>query len=212
MSKLEVESWQERSTAMIVTVASFKGGVGKSTSALHLASYLQTKAPTLLVDGDLNRSALQWSASGLLPFKVVDEKQAVKFARQYDHIVVDTPARPALEELKTIAEGCDLLVLPTSPDALAMGATLQMVDALRSLKTDYRILLTLIPPAPSKVGQEARESLEKAGLPLFKSGIRRLAVFQRAALEGVPVNQVKGDSYSGIAWGCYREVGKEILK
>jgi chromosome partitioning protein len=53
-------------------------------------------------------------------FKVVDEKQAVKFARQYEHIIIDTPARPAPDELQTIAEGCDLLILPTSPDAFSL--------------------------------------------------------------------------------------------
>lgn len=195
---------------MIVTVASFKGGVGKTTTALHLAAYLQQHAPTLVVDGDLNRSASEWASREKLPFKVVDEKQAIRFAKQYEHIVIDTPARPAPEELKTLAEGCDLLVLPTSPDALALSAMLQMVAALHALTSNYRILLTLIPPHPSKVGAEARATIENASLPIFKSEIRRLAVFQRAVLEGVRVCDVK-DPYAKNAWRCYTTVGEEIL-
>ncbi len=86
-----------------------------------------------------------------------------------------------------------------------------MVDSLHSLKTHYKILLTLIPPHPNKTGDEAKNAITDAGLPIFSTGIRRLAVFQKAALEGVPVNQVKGDAYAGIAWRCYSDVGKEIL-
>ncbi|MEM9772146.1 MAG: ParA family protein [Cyanobacteria bacterium P01_D01_bin.73] len=195
---------------MILTIASFKGGVGKSTTALHLAAYLHQKAPTLLVDGDLNRSALGWAERGSLPFKVCDEKQAVKFARQYEHIVIDTPARPDPDELKTVAEGCDLLILPTSPDALAMSAMIQMVEVLRGLDAKFKVLLTIVPPKPSQVGDKARRAIEDAGLPCFKGAIRRLSAFQKAALEGVPVGQVKGDRMAAVAWDCYRAIGKEI--
>ncbi|WP_332955102.1 hypothetical protein [Microcoleus sp. AR_TQ3_B6] len=71
-------------------------------------------------------------------------------------------------------------------------------------------MLTLIPPGSSKVGIECRATIEKAGLPIFKSDVRRLAVFQKAALAGVPVSAVK-DAYAKAAWGCYLAVGKEIL-
>lgn len=47
---------------MIITVASFKGGVGKTTSAVHLAAYFQQDKPTLLIDGDPNRRVTGCSA------------------------------------------------------------------------------------------------------------------------------------------------------
>ena len=63
---------------MIVTVASFKGGVGKTTSAVHIAAYFQKRAATMLVDGDLNRSATKWAKRGSFPFQVIDERQGIR--------------------------------------------------------------------------------------------------------------------------------------
>ena len=104
---------------MIIGVGNAKGGVGKTTDAIHLAAYLHTLAPTLLVDGDHVRAALAWSHRGKLPFLVVDENQQAKAMRerQYEHIVFDTPGSIDDQGLREIAAGCDLMIIPAVPEA-----------------------------------------------------------------------------------------------
>ncbi len=194
---------------MLITVAGFKGGVGKTTTAVHLACYCSKLGDTLLVDGDPNRSATGWSKRGSLPFKVVDLMQAALHSPKYEHIIIDTAARPDKEQFEALADGCNLLVLPTTPDALAIDALMQTVDLLQSLDSErYRILLTMVHPKPVKMARMARAAL--SDLPLFKGEIRRLLAYEKASLQGVPVYSVK-DRMAKIAWSDYGAVGSEIV-
>lgn len=207
---------------MIITVASFKGGVGKTTTAVQVAALLHEAGPTLLVDGDPNRSATGWSKRGSLPFRVVDERQAPRFVGRHEHVVIDTQARPSRDDLQALALGCDLLLLPSTPDALALDALLMTVEALRELREapasdgeggsagELRIVLTMIPPRPSRDGPEAQATLREAGLPVCAAMIRRAVAFQKAALQGVPVHGA-ADPRAGAAWEDYVELGREIL-
>ena len=79
---------------MIVTVASFKGGQAKTTTTVHLAAFFQEDKPTLLIYGEPNQSATGWAKRKGLPFRVIDELQVARFARQYEHVIIDTQARP----------------------------------------------------------------------------------------------------------------------
>lgn len=194
---------------MIATVASFKGGVGKSTTAVHLAAYLNARAPTLLIDGDPNRSVTGWAKRGSLPFRVIDERQAARHARDFQHIVIDTQARPGREDLEALAGGCDLLVIPSTPDALALDALMLTAAMLRELGAErFKVLLTICPPKPSRDAEEARGMIAEAGLPIFAGEIRRAAVFQKAALQGAVVSDVK-DPRAAAAWSDYERIGTE---
>ena len=74
---------------MYITVAADKGGVGKTTTAVHLAAYFQTRAATVLIDGDPNRSATEWGAAGgPLPFAIVDVAEGTHTARQFDQALL----------------------------------------------------------------------------------------------------------------------------
>jgi chromosome partitioning protein len=200
---------------MIITITSYKGGVGKTTSAIHIAAHLQRLAPTLLVDGDAIRSASKWAqrgGEGGLPFKVVSHAQMVSHIRDYQHIVIDTEGNPSDDDFKDLANNCDLLIVPAVPESVATDGLTHTLAKLRSLgNTRHKVLLTMVPPKPRTDGQQLREMLEVQGIPVFGSEIPRLAAYEKAATFGVPVYAVKDDRNAARAWEVYEAAAKEIV-
>jgi len=198
---------------MIITIVSFKGGVGKTTTAVHLAAFLQKQGRTVLLDGDLNRSATAWAerGGGKLPMDIVDEQLSFT-ASDYKHFVIDTAARPAPNILKGLAEKVDLIVIPTTTDGLSLDALSKTVEALREVSAaKFRVLLTMIPPKPSRDGELARAAFVQAGLPVFEHGIRHLKAFKSAGTQGLLVTDVR-DPRASLGWEDYAAVGAELKK
>lgn len=192
----------------IISLVQFKGGVGKTTSAVCLATLLSRRGETLLIDSDPNKSASLWARKGGLPFKTCTDSEAPKLlmSGKFQRVVIDTPARPAGDELVSIANNADLLILPTTPDPLSISALVQ-IAAMLPQDARYKCLVTMSPPPPQKDGQEALEALKRNGLPVFNRLIRRFKSYVKAADAGVPVEKVSG---GGIAWGDWLELWKEL--
>lgn len=201
---------------MIVSICSHKGGVGKTTTAIHFAGYFSGFAPTLLLDGDKTRNALGWSEAGSgLPFKTAPVSQATKLGPDYagskGHIVLDTGQRPEGDELREAAEGCDLMVIPASPRSLDTRGLVQVIQALRAIgATNYKVLITMVPPPPEKEAITLRKQLEGLGVPLFTAEIPRFKAFEKAAALGQIVSQVD-DKNAARAWDAYQAAGRELL-
>src|SRR4051812_24373913 len=77
--------------------------------------------------------------------------------------------------------------------------------------TNCRVLLTMVPPKPRIEGKALREMLIEQKIPVFEGEIPRLAAFEKAAAEGLPVGAVQTDRNAGRAWAAYVAIGKEII-
>lgn len=193
----------------IVTVTGFKGGVGKSTTAIHLAAFFSEHGRTLLVDGDPNHTAVAWANQGTLPFDVVTTNQVARAVREKDWIIFDTPARPNSDDLSELVSGCDLLILPTTPDIVSIRPMIATIQALG--EANYKALVSIVPPRPMKDGELAQKELIELGFPVFDTMIRRSVVFTKAATAGVSVRDLP-DPRAALAWADYSALGREVME
>lgn len=209
---------------MIISIASKKGGVGKTTTAVCLAGHLSKKHQVLLVDADTElQSSTEWLTAkedyqwgfdhiGFEQF----QQEFEKLSQKYDRIILDTKGGEDPEALVELAQNSNLLIIPTKPDGLSMrGLRRTLMPLIEQGISNYRVLITDAPPAPSADALEARLELQESEIPVFTHPIRRAVAVSKANLEGVKPNDVRGDRNAKLLWRDYEVITLEaegILK
>ncbi len=171
---------------MIVALVNLKGGVGKTTSALYFAAVAHEGGQNpVVLDADTERSALEWAASGELPFEVVAAekdrlaRQARALQKQGRTVIIDAPPndREVLWASAAVADRVVVPVAPTGVDVNRLRATLEVlldVEATRG-ELDTSILLTRW-DRRKRLARDAEELL--ARFPLLGARIRSLTRYE----------------------------------
>ena len=179
----------------IITVATMKGGSGKSTIATCLAVHWHlTGRNVTLIDADPQRSiarlALRERALGGVP--VVEDatedawKRAQSLAAPGHTVIVDTPGFRSQATLACIAAAHFLLVpVKASPlDIDRMLDTLNsLIDSVGDRRPIFRCVLTQT-TRDSVIARHIRNELIEAGFPVLQSEMTNRVAFAEAALWG----------------------------
>lgn len=194
---------------MIVALLNQKGGVGKTTLALHLAGEWARRGDLVtLVDADPQGSALDWSeqcAREGLPrlFGIIGlardtlHREAPELARNADHIVIDGPPRVA-GLMRSALLAADVVLMPVQPspfDGWASAEILRLIEEARIFGPQLIVRFVLNRSATRTIiARETSEALADQDPPVLRSSIGQRVVFATAAQLGRLVFEIDRDS------------------
>ena len=195
---------------MILTVASLKGGVGQTTTSVHLAAVAAKRGHAVtLIDADREPSAMEWSRFAPdLPFKVVPAepdrlvRQAKSLKASGRVVVIDTPpnSREVLKDAALIADHVLVPVKPTGLDLNRLRPTLEVLAECQAIRDELDVAIVLTGwDARKAISREALEMLE--GFPVLTSRVRHLTRYE-SAFGTVPAYLVEyGDVWKELTEG-----------
>lgn len=191
---------------MIISVQNQKGGVGKTTLAIHISYVLSSSNKrVLLIDADPQGSSRDWAAAreDEPPFSVVGldrptiHRDLPKLAEGYDHVVIDGPPR-VTDLARSAIVAADLVVIPIQPSPYDVWAAKEVIDLIKeasvfkeSLKSVFVINRKIVNTA---IGRDVVEALKEYEIPVAKTGICQRVAFAESAASGQTVMELNNKS------------------
>ncbi|WP_288260472.1 ParA family protein [uncultured Prochlorococcus sp.] len=201
---------------MFITVCGQKGGVAKTCTSIHLASVWHSEGKKVcIVDADKNRSALAYASRGNLPFPVFPVSSAAKASRSSEIVITDGQASSDQDELKHLAYGSDLVILPTTAKARSVELTVELANLLSHLKVNHAVVIVKVDFRQQKAAQQAKAALENFGLYVFDTFIPLLSAFDKAEATGNAVFEAiddlgRSDPRRMTGWSAYCSIASQI--
>lgn len=188
---------------MIITFASSKGGVGKSTSCACLAGALAHKGHSVhIVDLDGNHTIARWlkqteaspkaiTVSTPDPQTLTEHLEEIAARSMPDYILLDIAG--SYERAITVAMArAHLTIIPAAPTEADLFEAARVAHHLRSIfaafqrEPLFRLLLTQVQPLASHAQAHAIREVERLALPRFDAMLTHRAAYQEIGFAGVP--------------------------
>jgi chromosome partitioning protein len=192
---------------MIISFASSKGGVGKSTVCAAVGARLAQRGEVVLIlDLDQNRTLERWGRKAKVTGLVVTAIDRDAFTTVFretvtagtaDHILIDLAGAREATVLKAIARS-DLVVVPAQPsepdlrEALVVVSDIKDVAEEKGAPIPYRLLLTKMPSLRTRVTDFAYQEVGRHGLPMFKTVIVERTAYKEMFLTGQAPEAMSG--------------------
>lgn len=190
----------------VIAVVSQKGGSGKTTLALHLATIaVQKKMAACVIDTDPQATAAAWGdwRGDFLPAVVTSPP--ARLARTIENasreglelVVIDTPphAEAAMREaIKT----ADLVLIPTRPRAFDLHALEGIADMVTFAGTPAYVVLNGVPARATKMVAEAADTVDRLGLKTCPVTFGERADFHRSSSSGEVASEIDASGKAAL--------------
>lgn len=179
----------------ILALVGNKGGAGKTTLCVNLASALSAHGTAVILDADPQRSSLQWRdlterEDAVAVVDAVDDvaEKIHANALNFDYVVVDCPPSVHADQTGQVLAVADIALVPVQPSPLDLWATVHIeekVDTARIANPGLKAVLVINQLEPrTRLSQMVRQALAELSLPAAETAIRRRMAYRTAVLEG----------------------------